>query len=118
MLGDLGRDTYEDRGTWADGTILFGPRDGRIYRVADTGGTPTALDIAAREGGAEGFALPRSQFLPDGRHFLVRGWSEPAVYVGSLMSRAFGKFWTTPPRSPTRRVTVLLPGRRSFRTSV
>ena len=28
-------------GTWADGSILFGPSEGRIYRVAETGGTAT-----------------------------------------------------------------------------
>jgi len=56
-------------GTWnRDGVILFG-KHGSLYRVPDTGGTPTlvvAPDAARDEG-----ALRSPQFLPDGRHFLV-----------------------------------------------
>ncbi len=57
-------------GTWArDGTIVFAPQPlGNLFRVAATGGVPTAvtkLDTARHE---DTHRWP--QFLPDGRHFL------------------------------------------------
>ena len=39
--------------TWRDGVILFAPGDGRIYRVADTGGTATAARDASVEARTE-----------------------------------------------------------------
>ncbi len=73
--GDLGT------GTWAPGVMLF-DREGRIYRVADTGGTPSALDLLSEKAGQTQFASPR--FLPDGRHFMVNIVGDPAVYVASV----------------------------------
>ena len=67
--------------TWAPGIILF-VREGRIYRVADTGGTPSALELLSKEAEQKAFASPR--FLPDGRHFTVNIVGDPAVYVASV----------------------------------
>ena len=74
--------------TWNhDGVILFS-NPGGVYRVPDSGGTPTlvvAPDAARKE---SAFVLP--QFLPDGRHFLVRVFtiSGPTqIAVGSLDSK-------------------------------
>jgi len=82
VLGDLSGMVYEDHGTWSRGTILFGPRHGRILRVAEMGGRPTALDIVPRTAGQKDLSFP--EFLPDGQHFLVSVANEPAVYVGSV----------------------------------
>ncbi len=68
--------------TWRGDTILMAPEDGRIYRVADTGGTVTAVETLPWKPGQRRFAFPR--FLPDGRHFLVAVVDDPAVYVASL----------------------------------
>jgi eukaryotic-like serine/threonine-protein kinase len=68
--------------TWRDGVILFAPADGRIYRVAEAGGTATAVETGPWKPGQRRFAFPR--FLPDGRHFLVTVVDDPAVYVASL----------------------------------
>jgi eukaryotic-like serine/threonine-protein kinase len=74
--------TFAFDGTWADGIILFGPREGRIYRVAETGGTATALETLPWKPGQKAFVAPK--FLPDGRHFLVKRVDDPAVYVASV----------------------------------
>jgi eukaryotic-like serine/threonine-protein kinase len=74
--------TFAVNGTWADGFILFGPRQGRIYRVAETGGTATALETLPWKPGQKAFVAPK--FLPDGRHFLVKRADDPAVYVASV----------------------------------
>ena len=58
------------------------PATGRIYRVADTGGTASALETLPWKPGQRRFASPR--FLPDGRHFLVTVAGDPALYVASL----------------------------------
>ncbi len=68
--------------TWRDGVILFAPADGRVYRVADTGGMATAVETVPGKPGQRRFASPR--FLPDGRHYLVAVVDDPAVYVASL----------------------------------
>jgi serine/threonine protein kinase/Tol biopolymer transport system component len=56
-------------GTWGiNGTILFAPPSGPIYRVAASGGTAravTKLDVSRQE-----IAHGWPQFLPDGKHFL------------------------------------------------
>ena len=70
-------------GTWGPGVILFGSgEEGRIYRVAATGGPATALDTLPWKPGERRYASPR--FLPDGRHFLVTVMDDPALYVASL----------------------------------
>ena len=73
MLGEA-EYRIEASGTWAPGVILFGPRDGRIYRVADTGGTASPLPLRPNPG--KRFESPR--FLPDGRHFIVNVSEDPA----------------------------------------
>jgi eukaryotic-like serine/threonine-protein kinase len=70
----------EASGTWTTGVILFGPRDGRIYRVADTGGTASPLPLRSNPG--KSFEFPR--LLPDGRHFIVNVSEDPALYLASL----------------------------------
>jgi DNA-binding winged helix-turn-helix (wHTH) protein/Tol biopolymer transport system component len=72
----------ETGGTWRNGVILLSAQDGRIYRVAATGGTPTALETLPWKPGQKHFVFPR--FLPDGRHFLVSVVGDPALYVSSL----------------------------------
>ena len=75
-------------GTWnRDGVIVFAPGiDTALFRVAETGGTPTrvtVLDPAREESGHMG-----PMFLPDGRHFLFRiiGGDSAGTYVASLDS--------------------------------
>ena len=80
LSDDVGGAT-EAGGTWANGSILFG-REGRIYRVAETGGAATALDILPRTTPRRNLAFP--SFLPDGRHFVVTDVDESAGYVGSV----------------------------------
>jgi Tol biopolymer transport system component len=74
-------------GTWnRDGTIIFtpNPASSAIFRIAATGGTPTALTrIEASKETSHRFP----QFLPDGHHFLyyVQGTPEShGIYVGDL----------------------------------
>ena len=60
------QETGYPSGTWAPGVILFGPRDGRIYRIADTGGTASAVSTLPWRVGQKSFISPR--FLPEARH--------------------------------------------------
>ncbi len=66
----------EAGGTWnRDGVILFGTSRGALYRVPDTGGSPTPatkLDEARQENSHD---FP--WFLPDGHHFLFEAVSRP-----------------------------------------
>lgn len=77
-------------GTWSrDGVILFASLiNGALYRVPDTGGTPT-LVVAPDPIRHERYWFP--QFLPDGRHFLFHVTSgvsgEYLVQAGSLGSK-------------------------------
>ena len=72
-------------GTWnQDGVIVFAPgADSPPFRVAATGGTPTAVTMlkADRDSGHWG-----PVFLPDGRHFAfgVFGGDTTGTYVASL----------------------------------
>jgi Tol biopolymer transport system component len=67
--------------TWRDGVILFAPLDGRVYRVAETGGKVTPVDTLPWKPEQRGYAFP--WFLPDG-HFLVTFLDDQVVYVVSL----------------------------------
>jgi serine/threonine protein kinase/Tol biopolymer transport system component len=85
-------DAHGGGGTWSrDGVILFADRDG-LYRVPDTGGTPTLLFALDPAHQVVGYNHP--QFLPDGRHFLVQV-NTPATETnilgaGSLDSKTLG----------------------------
>ena len=69
-------------GTWGPGVILFGSGEGRIYRVAATGGTPAPSTRCRGSPDRGGIRL--QGFFPDGRHFLVTVVDDPALYVASL----------------------------------
>ncbi|HUX45910.1 MAG TPA: protein kinase [Terracidiphilus sp.] len=76
-------------GTWSrDGVILFSSQR-NLYRVPDTGGTPTV--VLAPDPAAQAMAYSFPQFLPDGRHFLVvintPGTQENILGAGSLDSK-------------------------------
>ncbi len=68
-------------GTWnKDGVIIFSPSPlGNIMRVAEQGGTPSAV-TARSSADTSGFRFP--SFLPDGRHFLFN--REDGLFVWSL----------------------------------
>ena len=75
-------------GTWSrQGTILFSS-GGIIYGVSAVGGEATAVTQLDHSRQETRHAKPH--FLPDGRHFLFRVWTnlakEAAIYVGSLDS--------------------------------
>ena len=72
----------EPDGTWARGVLLFGPCEGRICRVAETGGTTSVLDTLPWKAGQKRVASP--SFLPDGRHFTVKVLDDPGVYLASM----------------------------------
>jgi eukaryotic-like serine/threonine-protein kinase len=74
--------TYPCDGTWSRGVILFGPRDDRIYRVSDAGGTATPLDTLPWQRGQKSFVSPA--FLADTPHFTVQIAGDPAVYIASV----------------------------------
>jgi hypothetical protein len=77
-------------GAWnRQGVILFTPRPGPLFQVADTGGTPTSvteLDATRQE-----TTHRDPTFLPDGKHFLYLALSSTpenaGVYVGALGSK-------------------------------
>jgi eukaryotic-like serine/threonine-protein kinase len=78
--------------TWSQNGVIVFTDNGRLYRVPETGGTPTlaAAPDPARHG--EDYLLP--QFLPDDRHFLfLIGSGSPSagswfsIGIGSLDSR-------------------------------
>ena len=73
--------------TWGrDGTILFTPQYGPIYRVPATGGTPQP--VTTLNSSREEVSHRWPQFLPDGRHFLFYVFSHTpendGTYVVSL----------------------------------
>ena len=68
------------------GTMVFGGRDGRIYRLPEGGGESSAItDLDA--GTSEVAHLP-SSFLPDGRRFIFmvqnRDSEKNAMFIGSV----------------------------------
>jgi serine/threonine protein kinase len=69
-------------GTWAPGVILFGPQQGRIYRVPDTGGSASPLDTLPWKTGQKRFFWP--SFLREGRYFTVNIEDDPALYLASI----------------------------------
>ncbi len=77
------------RGTWASGTIVFGSGRGPLYRVAETGGPATPLDLHLPTAPRKHFAYP--VYLPDGRHFTVSIVGDRAVYVASVDSHEVRK---------------------------
>jgi Tol biopolymer transport system component/predicted Ser/Thr protein kinase len=93
-------------GSWgSDGQILFAPVDGEaIFRVATTGGTPTAVIKPDASRGETGVKWP--WFLPDGRRFFyVAGasdWSrrlmlaEPGKPPRPVMPIASNVQWVEP----------------------
>ena len=82
-------DSYGPGGTWnQDGVILF-PSNGSLYRVSDTGGTPTLVLAPDQAHHETAYRFP--QFLPDGRHFIfqIRATVSGQVLIaaGSLDSK-------------------------------
>jgi Tol biopolymer transport system component len=71
-------------GTWnQDGVIVFTPGlKEALYRIPDSGGTPSAVTITKQSGGFQSHRWP--SFLPDGKHFLFT--TDDGVAVGSLDS--------------------------------
>src|SRR5262245_54340107 len=71
-------------GSWnADGTIVFAPWAGPLYRISSGG--ENRSQITQNESSLTSHRFP--QFLPDGQHFLFFGTGDPSVagiYVGSL----------------------------------
>ena len=72
--------------SWNRGGVIIFSADGKLFRVASTGGEPTPLGAAAE--GELGRYWPH--FLPDGRHYLYLSRSAHAdqrgVYVASIDS--------------------------------
>jgi len=75
-------------GAWnSAGVIVFGGRDGRLYRIEEDGGTPAAVTTLDPAQGETRHLWPA--FLPDGRRFLFLAdnpSSESVLYLGSLDS--------------------------------
>jgi len=71
-------------GTWnTSGTILVSSRRA-IYRVSESGGTPS---VVVTKAGGQQTSQRAPQFLPDGRHFLyyvIGAATGRGVYMGSL----------------------------------
>ena len=95
MKSDLGggspvvlADAPDSRGgAWSPrGVIVFAPnRQGGLWRVSDTGGTPIEITHLAASRQEFGHRYP--QFLPDGKRFLyvgVRNGGDHTTWLGSL----------------------------------
>jgi serine/threonine protein kinase len=69
-----------------DGVILLTGRDGRLYRVAESGGRP--VPIVELDSNRQETFIVRPSFMPDGRRFIFQGLSQDAskdaFFVGSL----------------------------------
>jgi Tol biopolymer transport system component len=81
VLAEARLNPFTIPGTWRGDLILFAGDDGRLYRVAASGGTPRPVELLPNAQQRR-FASPR--FLPDGRHFLLSVENDPSVYVASL----------------------------------
>jgi serine/threonine protein kinase len=84
------RDGILTGGSWSrDGVILVATSSDGLFRVAQTGGTPTR--VTTPDSSQDEVAHLRPWFFPDGRHFLyiVRGGRPEswAIYVASLDGR-------------------------------
>jgi len=82
--------------TWnRDGVILFSSQRS-LYRVPDTGGTPTL--VLAPDPAHQAMAYSYPQFLPNGRHFLVQvntPGTQPNIFgAGSLDSKTVERLAT------------------------
>ncbi len=76
-----------ERPAWSpQGVILYTGADGRLYRVADTGGTPSPVSELDAGHGETLHAWP--EFLSDGRRFLYLARSadpsKSAIYLASI----------------------------------
>jgi len=74
-------------GSWgADGTIIFSPKIGPLYRVSAAGGAATPLRELNSSQGEVRQAWPH--FLPDGKHYLYVARSSDAertgIYLGTV----------------------------------
>jgi serine/threonine protein kinase len=86
--------------TWSkSGVIVFTERQ-RLFRVPDTGGTPTLAAAPDRARHERGYRFP--QFLPDGRHFLFliapdfsTATSGFSIGIGSLDSKQVERLSST-----------------------
>ena len=69
-----------------DGVILLTGRDGRLYRIPDSGGQATA--VVGPDASRQEMEINRPSFLPDGRRFLFQAWSQNAsrnaLFIASL----------------------------------
>jgi len=75
-------------GTWRGDVIVF-ETDGRLYRVAATGGKRQPIEVSP-PGGTPSRVVPCC-FLPDGRHVLLSMVDQPGVYAASLDGPALKK---------------------------
>jgi len=71
--------------SWSrDGVIVFGSSVGPLYRISDTGGTPTPATVL--EQGAGQTRHLRPSFLPDGRHFIFLATSRAGAGNGTFVA--------------------------------
>ena len=89
-IGNLGSGIVRG-GTWnAQGVILIATGEGRLMRIAATGGEPAL--VRAPDAGRQEQHLQWPAFLPDGNHFLYAavhdGKASARLYVGALDASA------------------------------
>ncbi|MHB8540928.1 MAG: protein kinase domain-containing protein [Candidatus Acidiferrales bacterium] len=76
-------------GTWSrNGTILFVPREGPVYRVPASGGR--AQEVTKLNASQQEVAHLWPQFLPDGQHFLFYALSRSAENSGTYATSLDG----------------------------
>ncbi len=84
VVRELARAGLARGGAWgADGTILFVPSTGPVFRLPPAGGAPTAVTRIAAQQSSHAFPA----FLPDGNHFVYWVTGSPevrGVYVAGL----------------------------------
>src|ERR1035438_10280843 len=82
-----GIDLNEGGGSWnRDGTILFVPDEGALYKVTGAGANP--LPVLANDPNKV-FVKPR--FLPDGKHFLIASDSRDPAARGTYFASLDGR---------------------------